>query len=159
LGPFILSAGRADAQSPVIIPGLPGAGLQAGARPPLTALPYSDPPGGNVATPADSPDNLQPAIPPFGITGEWLGARDTLFDSGIDLRTNVSQFYQGVTSGGLRQTLGPVAPSANKEGFEVYYNAAITRWFTLSADIQAIDPAQQDARSTFLFGLRAKTDF
>ena len=46
----------------------------------------------------------QPAIPPFGITGDWFGARDALFDAGIDLRTNLSQFYQGVTSGGLRQT-------------------------------------------------------
>ena len=40
----------------------------------------------------------------IGITGDWLGARDALFDEGIDLRTNLSQFYQGVTSGGLRQT-------------------------------------------------------
>ena len=29
--------------------------------------------------------------------------RDALFDEGIDLRTNLSQFYQGVTGGGLRQ--------------------------------------------------------
>ena len=36
--------------------------------------------------------------------GDWFGARDALFDEGIDLRTNLSQFYQGVTSGGLRQT-------------------------------------------------------
>ena len=48
LGLLILSAARADAQAPVIIPGLPGAGLQAGARPPLTAWPYSDLPGGNA---------------------------------------------------------------------------------------------------------------
>ena len=40
----------------------------------------------------------------IGLTGNWLGARDALFDKGIDLRTNLSQFYQGVTSGGLRQT-------------------------------------------------------
>jgi porin len=104
LGLLILSATRADAQSPVIIPGLPGANLQAGARPPLTAWPYSDLPGGNVAMPDDSPDYQEPAIPTFGFTGDWLGARDALFDAGIDLRTNLSQFYQGVTSGGLRQT-------------------------------------------------------
>jgi porin len=96
--------GRAAAQSPVIIPGLPGAGLQAGARPLLTAWPYSDLPGGEVATADDSSEDPQPAIPPFGITGDWLGARDALFDAGIDLRTNLSQFYQGVASGGLRQT-------------------------------------------------------
>ena len=46
LGLLILSAARVEAQSPVIIPGLPGASLQAGARPPLTAWPYSDLPGG-----------------------------------------------------------------------------------------------------------------
>ncbi len=104
LGLLILSAGRADAQSPVIIPGLPGAGLQAGPRPLLTSWPYSDLPGGDVAKADDSSDDTQPAIPPYGITGDWLGARDALFDAGIDLRTNFSQFYQGVTSGGLRQT-------------------------------------------------------
>ena len=104
LGLLIVWAARAEAQSPVIIPGLPGAGLQAGTRPQMTAWPYSDLPGGNIATPEDSPDYPEPAIPPYGITGDWLGARDALFDAGIDLRTNFSQFYQGVTGGGLRQS-------------------------------------------------------
>jgi porin len=104
LGLLILSAARADAQSPVVIPGLPGANLQSGARPQLTAWPYTDLPGGSVAPPADSPDTPEPATPPYGISGDWFGARDDLFDAGIDLRTNLSQFYQGVTSGGLRQT-------------------------------------------------------
>ncbi len=104
LGLLILSAARAEAQSPVIIPGLPGASLQAGARPSLSGWPYSDLPGGDVAIPAYSADISPPGNPPFGFTGEWLGARDALFDAGIDLRTNLSQFYQGVASGGLRQT-------------------------------------------------------
>ena len=68
-------------------------------------------------------------------------------------------YYYLATSDVLRQTLGPSAPSAGEQGFELYYNAAITNWFTLTADVQAIDPAQVDARSTFLFGLRAKIDF
>jgi porin len=105
LGLLILSAACANAQSPVVIPGLPGASLQSGARPRLNAWPYTDLPGGNVATPADAADDPQPAIPQFGITGDWFGARDALFDVGIDLRTNLSQFYQGVTSGGLRQAI------------------------------------------------------
>ena len=70
----------------------------------------------------------------------------------------VGYYYLG-TSSVLRQTLGPVAPSGNEQGFELYYNAAITSWFTLAADIQAVDPAQFEARSAFLFGLRAKIDF
>jgi len=68
-------------------------------------------------------------------------------------------YYYLATSSVLRQTLGRVGPSGNEQGFELYYNAAITSWFTLSADIQAIDPAQFDARSAFVFGLRAKLDF
>ena len=68
-------------------------------------------------------------------------------------------YYYLATSSVLRQTLRPVSPIGNEQGFELYYNAAITSWFTLTADIQAIDPAQFDARSAFLFGLRAKIDF
>ena len=68
-------------------------------------------------------------------------------------------YYYLATSSVLRQTLGPIAPSAGEQGFEMYYNAAITSWFTLTADIQAIEPGQFDARSAFLFGLRAKIDF
>ena len=104
LGLLVLSTGRADAQTPVIIPGLPGASLQSGAIPAKIAWPYSDLPGGSAAAPDDSADSPLPAVPPFGVTGDWQGARDVLFDVGIDLRTNLSQFYQGVTTGGLRQT-------------------------------------------------------
>ena len=70
----------------------------------------------------------------------------------------VGYYYLG-TSSVLQEILRPVSPIGNEQGFELYYNAAITSWFTLTADIQAIDPAQSDARSTFLFGLRAKIDF
>ena len=70
----------------------------------------------------------------------------------------VGYYYLG-TSSVLRHALGPVAPVGNEQGFELYYNATITSWFTLAADIQAIDPAQFEARSAFLFGLRAKIDF
>ena len=70
----------------------------------------------------------------------------------------MAYYYLG-TSSVLRETLRPVSPVRNEQGFELYYNAAITRWFTLTADIQAIDPAQLDARSAFLFALRAKIAF
>ena len=108
-----LSPTRVAAQDPVIIPGLPGASLPAGARPAPTSWPYTDLPGGKADATTDRHDRRgtddttespPPAAPPYGLTGSWFGARDALFDAGIDLRTNLSQFYQGVTSGGLRQT-------------------------------------------------------
>jgi porin len=118
VGLLTLLSTRAAAQDPVIIPGLPGAGLQSGARPSTTAWPYSDLPRRRSATPTDTDgaptdtdeaptdttEGPPPAALPYGLTGNWFGARDALFDTGIDLRTNFSQFYQGVTGGGLRQT-------------------------------------------------------
>ncbi len=37
------------------------------------------------------------------LTGDWLGLRPDLADHGISLSGNVTQFYQGVTSGGLER--------------------------------------------------------
>jgi len=106
VGLLALLPARAEAQGPgpVIIPGLPGANLQAGARPSPAVWPYTDLPRGAAAAPTDETEGAPPAPPPYGVTGNWFGARDGLFDDGIDLRTSLSQFYQGVTSGGLRQT-------------------------------------------------------
>jgi porin len=67
-------------------------------------------------------------------------------------------YYLG-TSSSLRQALGPIAPSGHEQGFEMFYNAAITSWFNLTADIQAIEPALFESQSAFLFGLRARIDF
>jgi porin len=99
LGLVALSPSGGAAQAPVIIPGLPGVGLPSGTRLAPTDWPYADLPGANGRAPTDEPA----AAPPYGFTGNWSGARDDLFDYGIDLRTNFSQFYQGTTSGGLRQ--------------------------------------------------------
>ncbi|WP_406698117.1 carbohydrate porin [Singulisphaera sp. Ch08] len=99
-----LSSTRAQAQNAVIIPGLPGANLPAGARPVPTAWPYSDLPGGRSATTTETTESPTPAASSSLLMGNWFGARDALFEKGIDLRTNLSQFYQGVTRGGLRQS-------------------------------------------------------
>ena len=104
LGFLALGPTSARAQDPLIIPGLPGANLPSGARPALNAWPYTDLPGGEAAAPFDGTEIAPPAAPPYGVTGSWFGARDFLFDEGIDLRTDFSQFFQGTASGGLRQT-------------------------------------------------------
>ena len=90
VGLLTLLPAHAEAQGPgpVIIPGLPGAGLQAGARPSPNAWPYTDLPGGKPAAPTDTTDEAETveippsAAPPYGVTGGWFGARDALFDDG-----------------------------------------------------------------------------
>ncbi len=69
-------------------------------------------PTDTTEAPADATEDLPPAAPLYGVTGNWFGGRDALFETGIDLRTNLSQFYQGTTSGGLRQ--GRLHPTAIK---------------------------------------------
>ena len=68
-------------------------------------------------------------------------------------------YYYLATSSVLKQALQSVSPVRNEQGFELYYAATITPWFILTADIQAIDPAQLEARSSFLFGLRGNLAF
>lgn len=82
---------------------------------PAAEVPALDSVAGDVATYADVFGGEEamsasgvvpeppPPEPPFGVTGDWLGARTSLAERGIQLRTNFSQFYQGLTSGGLRQ--------------------------------------------------------
>ncbi len=82
VGILTLLPARAEAQGPgpVIIPGLPGAGLQAGARPSPNAWPYTDLPGGKRAAPTDTTDEAETeeippsAVPSYGVTGDWFGA-------------------------------------------------------------------------------------
>lgn len=52
-----------------------------------------------------------PALPPFGgplcerpkLLGDWCGLRGNLRDRGITLEGDLTQFYQGVTTGGIRR--------------------------------------------------------
>jgi porin len=53
-----------------------------------------------------------PALPPFGgpilerpkLTGEWFGVRTRLRDRGIAIDVSTTQYYQGVTTGGLERS-------------------------------------------------------
>ena len=54
----------------------------------------------------------EPAVSSFGgpiferpnLTGAWWGARDALLENGVTFDVSSTQFYQGVTSGGVNQT-------------------------------------------------------
>ncbi len=100
---FAVLVAPVQGQEPEILKGMPGASLSAGsdyassdALPPDVIDPH-----------AVEGEALPPSAPPtasgFGATGDWLGVRSSLLENGINFRTNFTQFYQGVTSGGLEQ--------------------------------------------------------
>ncbi|HTI49644.1 MAG TPA: carbohydrate porin [Planctomycetaceae bacterium] len=84
---------------------MPGDSLPAGELPKLNSPYLSDrDPFSNAADETlklESADG--PAFPDFGVTGDWRGNRTALFERGISFKTNVTQFYQGIATGGLDQ--------------------------------------------------------
>jgi porin len=70
----------------------------------------------------------------------------------------IGYFYLGL-SDLLKQSAPPGKPLGNEHGVELYYNARITPSFQLTPDLQVIEPFQQQDRTAFIFGLRAKLDF
>lgn len=118
---FAAVASIATAQDPEILPGMAGDSLPAGELPLLTPpfaggrTPAFDA-DGNLLDPADtdpaatdspktgSADADAPKPRDFGVTGDWFGTRTQLRDNGISFKTNATQFYQGVASGGVNDT-------------------------------------------------------
>jgi len=71
----------------------------------------------------------------------------------------IGWFYSGLNSN-IKNDLSPVLELRDLTGVEAYYNAEITPWFHLTADLQVVEPALRDIASTaFLAGLRAKISF
>jgi len=70
----------------------------------------------------------------------------------------VAYFYSGL-SGDFKDLLAPALPLDDLQGVELYYNAAITPWFDLTADLQFVEPADSAADTAIVFGLRGKMDF
>ena len=62
-------------------------------------------------------------------------------------------------SGGFRDVLDAVEPAGDVHGGEVYYNAAVTPWFHLTVDLQAIQPTFRSSDTAVVLGLRGKLDF
>jgi len=53
-----------------------------------------------------------------------------------------------------------VLPDNNEKGFEVFYNAAVTPWFELSADLQVLDRALRTSTNiAWVTGLRGRISF
>ncbi len=70
----------------------------------------------------------------------------------------VGYFYSGV-SADLKNLFPRLLPLDDVQGVELYYNAAITPWFHLTADLQVVEPANSERDTALVLGLRGKVDF
>jgi porin len=71
----------------------------------------------------------------------------------------VAYFYNSL-SGDFKTLLNPAPFQVDDlQGVELYYNAAITPWFHLTADLQVVEPANTANDTAVVFGLRGKLDF
>jgi porin len=69
----------------------------------------------------------------------------------------VGYFYSGL-SGDFKGLLNPPLNLDNLQGVELYYNAAVTPWFHLTADFQFVEPANRANDTAVVLGLRGKID-
>jgi porin len=70
----------------------------------------------------------------------------------------VSYFYTGLSSD-FKDLGGRLIDLQDVQGVELYYNAAVTPWFHLTADLQIIEPADTAIDTAVVIGLRGKIDF
>jgi len=59
----------------------------------------------------------------------------------------------------LRSAVAPLLNIENEQGFEIFYNLAVTPWFRVTGDLQWIDPANGDNDHAWIGGLRASMIF
>jgi porin len=75
----------------------------------------------------------------------------------------LAYFHMGVSSEFKELLGGPLVPPGlaqrDEQGVELYYNAALTPWCHLSADLQIVTPSTRDLDTTVLAGGRLKIDF
>jgi porin len=70
----------------------------------------------------------------------------------------VAYFYSGI-SNDLKDLAPRLLPLDDLQGVELYYNAAVTPWFHLTADLQVVEPAFTRNDTAVVLGLRGKMDF
>lgn len=67
-------------------------------------------------------------------------------------------FWNGVSSD-LKDTLDLVVDVQDEYGAEIFYDAAITPWFRLGADLQVVNPVISDNDTAVFLGLRSRVIF
>ena len=89
-----------------------------------------------------------------GTVSFWQGGAGV---PGVELALEGDRVYSGL-SGDLKDLFGPVLPLNDLQGVELYYNAAITPWFHLTADVQFVQPGISANDTAIVLGLRGKID-
>jgi porin len=69
----------------------------------------------------------------------------------------VGYFFSGL-SGDMKNLFPPPLRPNDVQGVELYYNAAITPWIHLTADLQFVEPAVSANDTAVVLGLRCKID-
>jgi len=67
-------------------------------------------------------------------------------------------FFNGV-SNTLIETLDPIVRLRDEQGFEAFYNFAVTGWSKVAADVQFVDPFTVGSKTRAFFSLRWKITF
>jgi porin len=73
-------------------------------------------------------------------------------------RMGIAYFYNALNSD-FQNAFSTISPIGDVHGGEVYYNAQVTPWFHLTADLQAVEPAVRAQDTALVLALRAKIDF
>lgn len=68
-------------------------------------------------------------------------------------------FYHYSVSSDLKKSVSPAVALDDEEGVEIFYNAAVTPWFNLGANIQIIDPSLNQRGTAIFCGLRSSIQF
>ncbi len=59
----------------------------------------------------------------------------------------------------LRSAVAPLLNLDNEQGFEIFYNFAVTPWLRVTGDLQRLDPANGDTDHAWIGGLRVNMIF
>jgi porin len=100
----------------------------------------------------------EPANSPFQWTGSLSVETFGPFRCRPNDRTGIGYFYNALNSD-FQDAFSLLNPVDNVHGGEVYYNAAITPWFQLTADLQVLRPASVAEDTALVLGLRARIIF
>ncbi len=98
---------------------------------------------------------------PNGLDFSWvLGiGGNSLTQARPEDRWGIGYYRFSVTDEIVDGLGGLGVPLRDETGIEIFYNAQVTRWLNITADVQFIDPVLRNQDSVVLFGIRASTNF